>query len=261
MKKKPLILVTNDDGVNAKGLQSLIEVVQPFGDIVVVAPSESRSAMSNAITVKIPLHLKQISSLNGLTKVACSGTPVDCVKLALNQVLERKPDLLVSGINHGSNSSISVVYSGTMGAAIEGCINRIPSIGFSLLDFNPNADFSVALKFAPQIVQNVLEKGLPEYTCLNVNFPQTKVENVKGMKICRQTKGMWKEEFEKRVDPHNREYYWLTGNFKNYEPEAEDTDEWALNHNYISVVPVNVDLTSYNAIQILKLWQYEGQNK
>ncbi len=254
-KKKPLILVTNDDGINAKGLKSLIEIVRSFGDVIVVAPVEGQSGMSNAITVKVPLNLKTITSSNSITKLTSNGTPVDCVKLALNQVVERKPDLLVSGINHGSNSSISVVYSGTMGATIEGSLNGIPSIGFSLLDFAPDADFSVADKYAPKIIENVLQNGLPDYTCLNVNFPAVKLSSIKGIKICRQTKGRWQEEFDKRTDPHNREYYWLTGSFKNYEPDADDTDEWALKNNYVSIVPITVDLTSYTAMNHLKNWK------
>jgi len=173
-KDKPLILVTNDDGVQAKGIETLIEIVKEFGDVIVVAPLEGQSGMSNAITVKLPLHLKKLSTSNGVTKIGTSGTPVDCVKLALSQILDRKPDLVVSGINHGSNSSISVVYSGTMGATIEGSLNGIPSIGFSLLDFSPEADFSVAKKYAPKIIENVIKNGLPEYTCLNVNFPAVK---------------------------------------------------------------------------------------
>ena len=257
MNKKPLILITNDDGINAKGISALIEIAKPFGDVIVVAPMESQSGMSNAITVKLPLHLKQLSTSNGITRLVTNGTPVDCVKLALSQVLDRKPDLLLSGINHGSNSSISVVYSGTMGATIEGSLNGIPSIGFSLTDFSPEADFSIVEKYAPKIIENVLNNGLPEYTCLNVNFPAIEISKIKGIKVCRQTKGRWQEEFDKRTDPHKREYYWLTGSFKNYEPEADDTDEWALKNNYVSIVPVNIDLTSYSTIQKLKDWKYE----
>lgn len=254
MNKKPLILITNDDGINAKGISALIEIAKPFGDVIVVAPQGSQSGMSSAITVKIPLHLKTINSSNGISKLVSSGTPVDCVKLALNQVLDHKPDLLLSGINHGSNSSISVVYSGTMGAAIEGSLNGIPSIGFSLTDFSPDADFSIVEKYAPKIIENVLANGLPEYTCLNVNFPAIEVENAKGIKICRQTKGRWQAEFDKRTDPHKRDYYWLTGNFKNYEPDAEDTDEWALKNSYVSIVPVKIDFTNYDAFNHLKKW-------
>jgi len=256
-KDKPLILVTNDDGVQAKGIETLIEIVKEFGDVIVVAPLEGQSGMSNAITVKLPLHLKKLSTSNGVTKIGTSGTPVDCVKLALSQILDRKPDLVVSGINHGSNSSISVVYSGTMGATIEGSLNGIPSIGFSLLDFSPEADFSVAKKYAPKIIENVIKNGLPEYTCLNVNFPAVEINDIKGIKVCRQTMGRWQEEFDKRTDPHKREYYWLTGYFKNHEPEAEDTDEWALKNNYVSVVPVNIDLTNYSTIKLLKDRNYE----
>ena len=175
--KRPLILVTNDDGINAKGLKELTKLVGMFGDVIVVAPEVGQSGMSHAITIKSPLILAKLPSSNGFSRYSCNGTPVDCVKLSLNKILDRKPDLIVSGINHGSNSSISVVYSGTMGATIEGCVNGIPSIGFSILDFKPDADFSLAIKYAKPIIKNVLENGLPKDTCLNVNFPLTEIKN------------------------------------------------------------------------------------
>lgn len=255
--KKPLILVSNDDGVNAKGLRELIEIVKEFGDTVVVAPEKGESGMSHAISIKNPIRLNQLSTNGILTVYSVPGTPVDCVKLALNQVLDRKPDLVVSGINHGSNASISVIYSGTMGAAIEGCLNGIPSIGFSLTSHHPDADFSKSRKYIKQIIKKTLQDGLPKGVCLNVNFPVNDEADYKGIKVCRQTKGVWKEEYEKRVDPHKQTYYWLTGNFNNFEPDAQDTDEWALQNNYAAVVPIQVDFTAFESLKTLKSLENE----
>jgi 5'-nucleotidase len=254
---KPLILVTNDDGVNAKGIAALVEIVKPFGEIVVVAPLHGNSGMSHAITVKVPIRYKKIKEVDNVTVYGCSGTPVDSVKLAMSEILKRTPDLIVSGINHGSNASVSVIYSGTMAAVIEGCIYGIPSIGFSLLDYSNDAEFSPVIDHGKKIVENVLKNGLSKGTCLNVNFPAIPKHEIKGVKICRQAKGMWKEEFEKRLDPRNGEYFWLTGYFENTENGATDTDEWALANNYISIVPVEIDFTDYNKIDELKKWNYE----
>ena len=256
-RTKPLILVTNDDGINAKGLKALIDVVKPLGKLVVVAPEDSNSGMSHAITVKIPIRVSHISDNGDVSLYRCSGTPVDCVKVAINQLLDRKPDLLVAGINHGSNAGISVVYSGTMAAAIEGCINDITSLGLSLMDHSKNADFTLASRYAKKIITNVLNKKIPENTCLNVNFPVFPIDEIKGVKICRQTRGVWKEEYDKRQDPRNRNYYWLTGQFINFESDNEDTDEWALRNKYISIVPVKVDFTSYETIDRLKKWDFD----
>jgi 5'-nucleotidase len=249
---RPLILVTNDDGYFAPGLTHLIEMVRPYGDVVVVAPELAESGKSHAITIKIPLRLTLLKKEPGLTFYKATGTPVDCVKLAINQVLERKPNILVAGINHGSNSSISVIYSGTMGATVEGCLNDIPSIGFSLCSHSMDADFSLLKKFAINIFTNILKNGLPKYTCLNVNFPVVDEKDFNGIKICRQAHGVWKEEYEKRVDPHGGTYYWLTGNFENEENGSTDTDEWALAHNYASIVPVNPDFTDFKHIAKLE---------
>jgi len=249
-----LILIANDDGVNARGLKSLVDAASGFGHVVVAAPAESMSGMSHAITIKTPLRAKKIHASNGIEIYSCQGTPVDCVKLALNQLLPRKPDLLLAGINHGSNSSSSIVYSGTMAIAMEGCINQIPSAGFSLLDYRPDADFSAASKIATKIIANMLERGLPEGICLNINIPAIPFRELKGIKVCRQTKGMWKEEFVKRVDPHNGEYYWLTGTYFNQEEDSDDTDEYALRHGFVSMVPIQVDMTAYNAIPHFTKW-------
>lgn len=257
-RKKPVILVTNDDGYRAKGIHALIEAVQPFGHVVVVAPSQPQSGMSHAITVNLPLRMEKVEEKENLEFYVVSGTPVDCVKLANNQLFrDHKPDLLVSGINHGANSSSSVVYSGTMAAAIEGCLYHIPSIGFSLLDFSRHPDFSASIRYTRMIVKNALETGIQLNTCLNVNIPKLSFDEIKGVRVCRQNKGVWREEFDKRLDPNDREYYWLTGEFYNLEPDAEDTDEWALHHKYISIVPVQVDLTAYKSIDQLKSWQFE----
>ena len=252
--KEKLILVTNDDGYDSKGFKSLIESVKPLGKVFAVAPTEAQSGMSHAITVKHPLRVKKHESLPNFEMYSVNGTPVDCVKIALNQLLPRKPDLLVSGINHGSNSSTSILYSGTMGAALEGSINHVPSVGFSHISFDHKADFDASIIYAKLISEKVLQNGLPRNICLNVNFPDSKPEDIKGIKICRQTLGYWREEFDKRLDPVGKEYYWLTGYFYNSEPEAQDTDEWALKNNYVSLVPVHTDFTSYETIKMINKW-------
>jgi 5'-nucleotidase len=260
-KNKPIILVTNDDGYRAKGLKALIEALQPIGNLIVVAPAEGQSGMAHAITVKVPLRMEKIEEKEGFELYVCSGTPVDCVKLANNQLFQGiKPDLLISGINHGANSSSSVVYSGTMAAAIEGCLYGIPAIGFSLLDFSKNADFSATIPYIREITLKVLDNGIDKNTCLNVNIPRLPLDEIKGIRICRQNKGVWREEFDKRLDPNNREYYWLTGEFYNLEPHSEDTDEWALHNGYVSIVPVQVDLTAYASIEKLKNWDWDKKN-
>ena len=255
--KERLILVCNDDGYFAKGIASLVEVVRPLGKVVVVAPEKGESGKSHSITMTTPIRLNRISEEEKLTVYSCSGTPVDSLKLALHQVLDRKPDLVVSGINHGSNSSISVIYSGTMGAVIEACLNGIPAVGFSLLDYAVNPDFTASKHVARKIVDNVLLKGLPKDVCLNVNIPKLSLEELKGIKLSRQAKGVWKEDVVKRIDPNQVPYDWMTGDFDNFEPEATDTDEWALKNGFASVVPVKVDFTAYEAYQHLNQWNYE----
>jgi 5'-nucleotidase len=254
VKEEKLILVTNDDGVDAKGLKCLAEAAKDFGRVVIAAPSEGMSGMSHAITIKTPLRVRKLKENGSIPKYSILGTPVDSVKLAFNSLLGRRPDLVLSGINHGSNASSSVVYSGTMAAAMEGCVNLIPSAGFSLLDYDPDADFSFAQEVVKKVIANIFEKGLELGVCLNVNIPAIPREEIRGIKICRQARGYWKEEFEKRMDPHNGEYYWLTGSFFNDEPDSEDTDENALRNGYVSIVPVKVDLTSYNSIDDLNNW-------
>lgn len=257
MNTERLILVTNDDGIHAKGLTSLIEVAKKFGKVFVVAPTEGQSGMAHAITVKNPIRLYKVTENGQISTYTCNGTPVDCVKMAVNKLLTRKPDLLLSGINHGANSSSSVVYSGTMAAAIEGCINGISSIGFSLLEFSKDANFDAAVHYAEKIIENALNNGIPKGICLNVNIPYKPYSELNGIKICRQNHGVWREEFDHRTDPNGYDYYWLTGTFEDLEPHAEDTDEWALRNNYVSVVPVQYDLTAYQHIKTLENWNLE----
>jgi 5'-nucleotidase len=250
--KKPLILVVNDDGISAPGIRTLIGIMNDFGEVVVVAPEGPQSGMGHAITINATLRCDKITIDDGTqTEYSVSGTPVDCVKLAVNQILDRKPHLCVSGINHGSNSSINVIYSGTMSAAVEGALEGIPSIGFSLLDFSHDADFSEGEQYIRKITQSVLEHGLPEGVCLNVNIPKSKKnEKIKGIRICRQAKANWEEEFDERKDPNGRTYYWLTGKFVNYD-KGGDTDERALENHFVSVVPVQYDVTAHHAISVL----------
>ncbi len=247
----PLILVTNDDGIHAPGLERLIEMAGKIGKVVAVAPDQGRSGMSHAITIRYPLRIKKISEEKDCSLYACSGTPADCVKIAINQILDHKPDIVLSGINHGSNSSISVLYSGTMAAALEGGLHGVPSIGLSVTDHSSRPDFSASVLYGEKIIKNTLLNGLPEGVCLNVNFPKLPVEQIRGIKICRQARGIWIEEFDKRIDPQSREYFWLTGYFDNYEPDAEDTDEWALKNHYVSVVPIRIDFSDLNAMDKL----------
>lgn len=240
--KRPLILVTNDDGIAAPGIKNLIEAVRNLGDIIVVAPDSPQSGMGHAITIGHPLRLYKADIFDGIPAWQCSGTPVDCVKLASDKILDRKPDLCVSGINHGSNCSINVIYSGTMSAAMEAAIEGIPSIGFSHLDYNYDADFTVARKVAESITRRMLEQKMPEHTLLNVNIPNIPEADFKGIKLCRQAYAKWDEQFDHRIDPRGKDYYWMVGRFVNMDKHA-DTDVEALENGYASVVPVKFDLT------------------
>lgn len=255
--QKPLILVSNDDGITAPGIRVLVEVMHEIGEVVVVAPNKPQSGMGHAITIGQPLRLyenKQTFAGLNLKAFECSGTPADCVKLAKHHVLkDRKPDLLVSGINHGSNSSISVIYSGTMSAAIEGAIEGLPAIGFSLCDYGYDADFSHTKEYVKRIALSAIENGIPKGITLNVNMPAKQEEDIKGIRICRQTIGHWGEEFDERTDPYSRTYFWLTGKFINND-KGQDTDEWALQNNYISIVPCEFDLTAHHALAALNEW-------
>ncbi len=253
MKNKPLILITNDDGIHAKGIACLVEAMKGFGDLVVISANESFSGMSHAITVKTPLYLKDMGTKDDVQYYMTNGTPVDCVKLALHTVLKRHPDFIVSGINHGSNSSTSLHYSGTMGAAREGALNGIPSLGFSLLTYESDADFSSCHKVIKVVFEDVLKDGLNTGVFLNVNIPYT--DKIKGIKYCRQGKGKWMEEFMERTDPRGRQYFWLTGYFENLEPEATDTDEYYLANNYASVVPCTIDATDVESLKKNKSYE------
>lgn len=252
---RPLILVTNDDGYKAKGLSKLIDIAREFGNVVVMAAAESQSGKSHSITIKDPIRYKKVEESPEFTRYVIKGTPADGVKLAFCSLMERKPDILLSGINHGTNSSSSVLYSGTMGAALEGAVHGIPSVGFSLLDYSPDADFQAAEPYVKQIIQDLIDKGLPPGICLNVNIPALPRKGLQGIRICRQTNGYWLENFETRQDPRGSNYSWLTGRFINREPDATDTDEFALEHGYLSVVPVNTDFTAHGLIDRMKEWE------
>ena len=253
MENRPLILITNDDGIQAKGIRSLIEAAAPFGDLVIVAPDKPQSGMGHAITVNNVLRLDRSPLYPELAAYTCSGTPVDCVKLAISEVIKGKPDLLLSGINHGENSASNVLYSGTMSAAVEGAMEDIPSIGFSLLDFDPNADFSGAKWAVKEILTKMANKDFPKSICLNVNIPALPTSEINGIKVCRQARAYWKDNFDKRHDQFGKPYYWLTGDF-NRSDRSEDTDIWALDNGYVSVVPTQFDMTAYHAISRINEW-------
>ncbi len=244
-KDRPIILVTNDDGITAPGIHSLVKSVKDLGDVIVVAPDKPQSGMGHAITIGVPLRLNRVKDLfEGAEAWQTNGTPVDCVKLAVDKILHRKPDICLSGINHGANHSINVIYSGTMSAAMEASIESIPSIGFSLLDYSIEADFTASEFYVNTIVESLLKTKLDKHFLLNVNIPAVPLDLMKGIKVCKQAYAKYDEDFDERLDPHGRKYYWLTGEFKNFDT-GEDTDVWALEHNYVSVVPVQFDLTNY----------------
>lgn len=255
-KDQPVILVTNDDGITAPGIRNLVESVKDLGKIVVVAPDKPQSGMGHAITIGHPLRLHPVQAFNDIEAYQCTGTPVDCVKLAVDKILHRKPDICLSGINHGANHSINVIYSGTMSAAVEAAIESIPSIGFSLLDYSIEADFTAAKMYARMIVEKMLSTNLDKHTILNVNFPAVDKKLIRGVKMCRQAYAKYEEDFLERDDPHGRKYFWLTGEFVNFD-KGRDTDVWALNNNYVSVVPVQFDMTNYVLKSKLeKTWKF-----
>jgi 5'-nucleotidase len=249
---KPLILVTNDDGITSKGILTLVNVMKQIGEVLVVAPDSPQSGMGHAITVGETLRLEENFIFEGVKAFECSGTPADCVKMARHFVLKdmRQPDVVVSGVNHGSNTSISVLYSGTMSAAIEGAIEGTPAIGFSLCDYSHKADFSHTEEYIKKITLQVLEKGLPKGVALNVNFPSRESGPLRGVRICRQANAKWVEDFDMRLDPHGRRYFWMLGNFVNFD-KGEDNDEWAIANSFVSVVPCQFDLTAHAAIPVL----------
>ncbi len=248
---RPLIFITNDDGISAKGIRSLIEVAQDFGDVLIIAPDKPQSGMGHAITVNQILRLEKSVLFPDLDAYTCSGTPVDCVKLGIYEVMKRKPDLILSGINHGLNSASNVLYSGTMSAAVEGAMENIPSIGFSLDSFESDADFSIAQEAVKMVIKYALNTTFPDHVCLNVNIPGIDKGALKGIKICRQAHAFWEDRFDKRLDQFGKPYYWLTGEFKN-EDHAENTDLLALSQGYVSVVPTQFDLTAYHSLENFK---------
>ena len=250
-KEEPIILITNDDGITAPGIKALVEAARPLGKVVVVAPDKPQSGMGHAITIGTPLRMNKVEMFDEIEAWQTSGTPVDCVKLAVDKILHRKPDICISGINHGANHSINVIYSGTMSAAMEASIESIPSIGFSLLDYRFEADFSAATYYANQIIKTILNNKFDKHLLLNVNFPSIPKKEVKGIKICKQAYAKYVEDFDERLDPHGKKYYWLTGEFVNFD-KSKDTDVWALQNNYVSVVPVQFDLTNYTLKQQLE---------
>lgn len=249
--KQPIILITNDDGITAPGIRNLVEAVSDLGRIVVVAPDKPQSGMGHAITVGHLLRLHKSHPFGEIEAYACTGTPVDCVKLAVDKVIHRKPDLCLSGINHGGNHSINVIYSGTMSAAVEAAIESIPAAGFSLLDYSIEADFTAARHYVREMVQHMLDTRLDPHTVFNVNIPAKPLETLKGLRLCRQAYAKYEEDFMERHDPYGKPYYWLTGEFVNHD-KGKDTDVWALEHNYVSVVPVQYDLTRYDQLNRLK---------
>lgn len=251
---KPLILVTNDDGISAKGIFSLVETMKEFGEVVVVAPDKPQSGMGHAITMNHPLRLYKSLLFPELEAYTCTGTPVDCVKLAIYEVMHRKPDLLVSGINHGANTSTNVLYSGTMSAAVEGAMENVPSIGFSLCNHNANADFSGAQRIVREVTEMALKNPFPKHICLNVNIPDLEPAALKGIRFCKQANAFWEDRFDRRLDQFGTPYYWLTGDFREEDPE-EDTDLHAIAEGYASIVPTQFDMTAYNSIEVLKNWK------
>ncbi len=252
--EKPLILISNDDGVFSKGLHVLVETLAGLGEIVVMAPDGPRSGASAAITSELPVRYTKVKEEKDLTVYKCSGTPVDCVKLALFELLPHCPDLVIGGINHGDNSAVNVHYSGTMGVVVEGCLKGIPAIGYSLCDHDADADFNPMLPYVRRIAEQVLANGLPKGTCLNVNAPKGK--ELKGVRICRQTDASWGSEWARGQHPKGGEYFWLTGRFTNNEPDAQEADRWALDHGYVAITPIQIDMTAYHLINELKNWDF-----
>lgn len=250
MATKPYILISNDDGVGAKGINFLVETLRPVADLIVVAPDSPRSGMGCAITPTVPITFKLLRQEPGLKVYSCSGTPVDCIKVALNNLVDRRPDLVVGGINHGDNSSVNSHYSGTMGVATEGALQGYPSVAFSLCDHSADADFEPLQPYLIDFVFKSIAIGMPPFTCLNINFP--KRQRFEGVRICRMAKSRWVKETELRKHPLGTDYCWLVGSCQELEPEAEDTDRWALAHGYISVMPTNLDVTAVGLVDILK---------
>ena len=250
--KRPLLLISNDDGYQAKGIRMLVDMLADYGDIVVCAPDDARSGYSCAFSATTPLTLKLRERREGVEIWSCNGTPVDCVKIALAELVDRKPDMIIGGINHGDNASVNTHYSGTMGVTLEGCMKYIPSVAFSLCDHRDDADFEPLRPLIRTITERMLSEGLPLGVCLNVNFPL--VSPYKGVRICRMAKGTWGSEVVRCHHPRGYDYWWMVGKYNNDEPEAEDTDNWALTHGYVAITPTQIDVTAYSAIEMIKEW-------
>lgn len=249
-QQRPLIMISNDDGFDAPGIEFLAGIASEYGDVVVVAPDSAQSGKSSALSVSTPLHVHERKSYAGAKVYSVSGTPVDCVKLGLHAILDRKPDLMLSGVNHGSNAAVNNIYSGTMGAAMEACVIGIPAIGFSILSHSWSVDLAPTRDYISAIIGRVISNGLPEGICLNVNFP-AKTE-IKGLKTVRAARGYWSEEYADYATPHGTPFYWLTGTFVNLEPESTDTDEYWLGRGYGTIVPIRPDQTALDMIDSLK---------
>ena len=247
------MLISNDDGYMSKGIQCLVEMLSDVGDIIVCAPDDARSGYSCAFSATIPLRLQKRGQREGVEIWSCNGTPVDCVKLALSEICPRQPDMVIGGINHGDNASVNAHYSGTMGVTLEGCMKYIPSVAFSLCDHREDADFEPLRPYIRNITAQVLKDGLPQGVCLNVNFPVAPM--FQGVKVCRMAPGTWFNEVSKCHHPRGYDYWWMVGHYRNDEPEAEDTDRWALDHGYVAITPTQIDLTAYSAFDLLNSWE------
>lgn len=252
--ERPLILISNDDGYKAKGINSLVDMVRPLGDILVCAPEGPRSGYACAFSATTPLTLSLRDKQDGLQIWSSNGTPVDCVKLALSQLVDRRPALVLGGINHGDNGSVNTHYSGTMGVVMEGCMKYIPSVAFSLCDYREDADFEPMRPYVERFTRRVLEKGLPKGVCLNINFPLLAEDgsDYKGVKVCRMAYGTWCNEVTKCHHPRGYDYYWMVGHYRNDEPDADDTDNWALQHGYVAITPTRMDVTAYDCLEDLR---------
>jgi len=251
--KRPLLLISNDDGYQAKGIRCLVEMLSDLGDIVVCAPEDARSGFSCAFSATTPLRLQLRERREGVEVWSCNGTPVDCVKMALAEIVPRKPDMVIGGINHGDNASVNTHYSGTMGVTLEGCMKYIPSVAFSLCDHREDADFEPLRQLIRQITSRILAEGLPTGVCLNVNFPL--VPTFKGVRVCRMAKGTWGSEVTRCHHPRGYDYWWMVGTYINDEPDADDTDNWALTHGYVAITPTQTDVTAYSALQQIESWK------
>lgn len=253
MTAQPLILITNDDGISAKGIRSMVEAVEGLGQIIVIAPDSPQSGMGHAITIHEPIRLYPSDIHGDIESYSCSGTPVDCVKLAVYEVLHRKPDLILSGVNHGANTSTNVLYSGTMSAAVEGAMEGIPSMGVSLCSFDSDANFENAKRVVRELAKKLLNDPIEKGYCLNVNVPDVSEADFQGVKVCRQAHAFWEDRFDKRKDQFGNPYYWLTGDFLDQD-KTEDTDLFWIEKNYATIVPTQFDMTAYWVLDKLKNW-------